>query len=82
MIFFIILQKEILANYIDANTVSIHCKNCKAELCRGSDIRKRCSNFICIAEEQLNQKIFIKKLPRPLDFRFDSQIGDIFCSVF
>lgn len=68
-------QKKAGAQLLDAENITIHCRYCKSELCRATDIRLRLNNYICIAVDQLLTKVFVKKLDRPDEYRLDSKTG-------
>lgn len=73
-------EKKAVARLLDAENITIHCRNCKLQLCQATDMRLRLNNYICTSDDSLLEKISIRKLEKPDEYRFDSKIGEIFNS--
>jgi len=66
--------KNVKLMLCDASNVIIHCRGCLAELCRGNEICRRGSNYICIADDFL-EKAVVQPSRNVQEYRLDRHIG-------
>lgn len=68
-------EKEKSSSGYDTDKISIHCRYCQSFFCKASELRKRESHYICIAEDFPTTRTFFKETDKPKEFRSDSHIG-------
>ncbi|CAH1788621.1 unnamed protein product [Owenia fusiformis] len=67
---------------IDPHSITLYHKGCDEELCKGSDLlRKSTSDYICVSEYFINNKIKVEARGKGRQFRTDTHIGVSVCNA-